>query len=591
MRMKKNKTNVRGEDRKKSRLAGFYHVLFFSKELSGVTSKRARAFFNGRISRFFTELSKVISQASTRFFGYIFLTFGLISLAVTLGEYYLGFSSEISMVTVVIGGAFTLLSVPFLIKDRPTNVMLQNFPLTDFILFEFFTVNRVLKNDARIKIPPILGVIVGIIPAVCGYFYSIENVVIIIVAVLFFAVSMVSPEFPILFSLLFLPYLDVVPYSSETLALISVVALISFMRKALVGKRVYAFELHDVILLIFAALLVISSFVDGSYESEKWGWIYVSVLFSYIPLSNMIVNRRLALRVTNAISLSMLPVAIWAIAEYVIAIVRGEHHPSSSILSSPEELCAFLTVGMILATLFAMERGEARGKAAYVTLLGVYAAALITTECVPVLVVLLLCAPAYVIIRSLSMPRELLVIIAFLPCALYFLPDTVLENISSFFFAMPDLVEMKADFLEALRTFKDNLIFGIGTDGITDLGHSTTSNFLVEIACDFGIISAVAFGVMFLLKLRQLSVFSIYRSSSNVSNFIAMGTLSAFALVAFGAFFNIFADISIFYLFFATVAISTASLRISKRDHDDRLGYYGDQRSSDSSAVDVLLRN
>ena len=86
-------------------------------------------------------------------------------------------------------------------------------------------------------------------------------------------------------------------------------------------------------------------------------------------------------------------------------------------------------------------------------------------------------------------------------------------------------------------------------------------------------------------------MYSIYRSSSNVSNFISMGNLAAFSLVALGVFHNIFADLEVVYLFITAIGVSSAAIRISKRDHDDRLSYYGDQRSTDSSAVDVLLRH
>jgi hypothetical protein len=69
-----------------------------------------------------------------------------------------------------------------------------------------------------------------------------------------------------------------------------------------------------------------------------------------------------------------------------------------------------------------------------------------------------------------------------------------------------------------------------------------------------------------------------------------MSALAVFALICFGTFANVFADITVYYLFFSVFGVLSATLRIAKKEHDDRLGYYGDSRSADSSVIDIRLR-
>ncbi len=589
--MKTKKKKIKGNKRDaREKISKVNNFLFFAKDISGVTSKRFRAFLNGKVMRIFTRIAKTISNTASRFFGVAMLTFGLAAILINLVKYYFKFTAEINIPHLIIAGVFVLLSVPFLISELPVAEAFQKNKVTDFILFEFFALNRATRNESIHTLHPLFGIILGAIPAVCAYFFPLEFVVLGIIGVLFFAISMISPEFPILFSLVTLPYLDLVPYSGEILALVSLLAFFSFARKVLIGKRVYSFELCDVLLIAFAVMIVVSSLVHGAILSERNAFILASFILAYIPLSNIIVNRRLAICAVNAIIVSMLPVAVGAIADYAISILKGAHAPADFIFGNSAVLAAFLLCAVVLTGFFIIERTHNGIKALYMAVLGIYLAALIATECVPVILVLLLAFPAYLVIRSLSLPRELLLFIAALPCAIFFLPDAVLENISQSFFAMPDFLEIKADITASFILFKRHIFFGIHPENEAAAGAIYGGNSVSWLLCSFGVFAAAVFFVGMIFRLRRNTVYSIYRSSSNVSHFVSMGNLAAFGLVTLGMIYNVFSDPGVFYMFFATMGISAAALRISKRDHDDRLGYYGDQSSMDSSAIDVIVR-
>ena len=100
----------------------------------------------------------------------------------------------------------------------------------------------------------------------------------------------------------------------------------------------------------------------------------------------------------------------------------------------------------------------------------------------------------------------------------------------------------------------------------------------------------LAFVLILVARFRQLSVFSNYLSSSGLRDLVELTAVAVLSLLAFGSFHDVLADPSIFYLFFIVFAVYAAAQRISKFDYEERLAYYGDQRSCDSSVIDVTIR-
>jgi hypothetical protein len=67
------------------------------------------------------------------------------------------------------------------------------------------------------------------------------------------------------------------------------------------------------------------------------------------------------------------------------------------------------------------------------------------------------------------------------------------------------------------------------------------------------------------------------------------GALAIFGIFSIGMTADVFSDITVYLLFISIFGILSASLRISKTEHIDRLSYYGDQRSPDSSDINVRI--
>ena len=62
-----------------------------------------------------------------------------------------------------------------------------------------------------------------------------------------------------------------------------------------------------------------------------------------------------------------------------------------------------------------------------------------------------------------------------------------------------------------------------------------------------------------------------------------------FSLIAFGMVNYIWSDISAYYLFWCIFGIGSASLRVAKRDYDDKVIYYEETSAFDSSVIDIEI--
>jgi hypothetical protein len=568
----------------------FYRALFSERNGASHSSRRSRSVASFRPIKLVGSAVQSAAYASTRAYGWFLLSFGLVSLFLHLAAYYFSSSPSEELSQLVIGAIFAVLSIPLMIIDMPMCQALQRFPLTDYLLFEFFSIKR-LGEDKRRKSPrSIIGMIAGIVPAIFGFFFPMESVVFVLVALLVVTVSFVSPEFPFLLMLMLVPYAGALEYTDELLVAISLLSMCSFFAKVMLGKRHYSIDVSDICIIVFATVILVFGVIGGGHDSTRISMVLVALSLGYIPASNIVVNRRLADCAIDAIIFSSLPISVVAIAQYITALVLGERAPASSLMSSPYILATYLSVAIALVAFSISDARGALKRGIYIAFLPVLNAALIATECLPVLIVLLLMLLARSIVRSRRAHKELLILLAAVPSLLFLLPTSALVGISSLSPMSTTLVELRAEFLKALDSFGHNIIVG---DGAADLSGNSSGmlfNTALGLGCRFGIFAVIVLFVVCIIRLRQDTAYSAFLKSSQLFVFSNMTTVAMFAMAACGWFCDVFADLGLYCLFFALFGLNTSALRISRSEHEEREWYFRDQKDVDSSTVDVFLR-
>jgi O-antigen ligase len=113
---------------------------------------------------------------------------------------------------------------------------------------------------------------------------------------------------------------------------------------------------------------------------------------------------------------------------------------------------------------------------------------------------------------------------------------------------------------------------------------------LLEIACEAGIISLVAFVLIYVIRVRHLGIYRPYVKKSSVSKISSYTTAVTVVLMVYGAFNYIWADMTMYYLFWCIFGLGSAALRVAKSEFDDRIAYFSDGSTEDTSSIDISIR-
>ena len=569
----------------KKEIPQFYNVLFFSKDLSGLSPKALRFFLSGRIARFIDGVGASIAYSSTRLFGACFLSFGILSLIINLLTFYFtpAEARDLDIVALAVASVFALLAIPLMLVDKPMCRALQEFLPTNLLFFEFLSIRRLPNNDA-VKVPKaFVGIIAGVLFACLTVFVPVVWVVIATVGVVFTIISFVSPELPFIALLISVPYISGTSFSAVLIAALSLLSFLAFMRKVLFGKITCAFGISDVIVLGFIAVMIVMGIIRGGAESTYLSVRYSLISLAYFPAANIIVNRRLANRAINAVIISSIPIAIGAIVSYTVGAIEGIALPVSVTMLSPAYLAVYLAVVLMFAVFYLIDSHSVYKRPLGISLAVLLALALITTECIPVFILAIVLIPGILIVKNTRLPEDLITIVGVAPLLVFLLPDSLLIWVSSSLRFTPTLAEIKHGALDSLGVMWQNLLVGIGAG---DVAHG---NAILGIGVRFGIFALVMVAVFLLIRFRQIRVYTRFVRNSSISELSYLTTAAMLVILVMGCFFDLMQDNSLFCLIITVFGMSTAALRVSKKDYDERVGYFNDQNDRDSSVADVIL--
>ena len=571
----------------------FESRVFDSREFSGIGLAGTMRLLKGRFSKFINYLGRSVAYTSVRSYGCFALAFGLMTLFLHLGEYYFAENPSIIFSSLIIGAVLTIVGIPLLFFDKPMCIALQDMAVTDFLFFEFFSIKRMHRiNDSSSPVPPVLALFLGFIPAVIAFFVPPYIVLLVLVLSAALIVAFISPEFPMIFSLLVLPYTFFIPNADVVLAILSAVSFVSFGGKVILGKRVYNFRIYDAVITFIFVMMLVSGIVSSRENSFVDSVLLVAIMHGYFPAANLIVNRRLADCAVNALTVSSVPVCILAIIEFFIELPGGVEPPSystpgiSSVFENQPALASFLLICGVFTFGFAQEKTHRGKKIAVYGVFALILATLLLTLDVGVLVAIVFALFAYAAITTKKIPVDLALIFVVIAHLVFLIPAGFLDTISTFFGMERSFSELLSGASVGLGTFLSNALIGVGAGS----EQAAESNLLLGVGVAFGASVLIAFVLLIVLRLRHISYYRTFVRNSPVKTTLRMSQLALVCILVYGAYYSVLSEISILYVFSVTFGIGTAMLNIAKNEHDDRMGYYGQLTSFDSAELDVALR-
>ena len=342
---------------------------FSDKVLVGAGYTYSKKVLNSKIIKLFTKIKDALCYAHVKSYGIFLLTLGLTTLLVHFGEYYFMDFAATPTAAIVAGAVITVASLPLLFFDAPLVGAIQKWRLASALLFDTLCIKKMTSLPSGKHFDrPIIPVTVGILIASLGFLFSLPAVGLVILALVFIALSLASPEFALMTTLLALPFIPSVPHSTFILASMVAVSLLSFISKVMLGKRFLHFEQYDAVLLIFMLFILVSGVFNKGFVSFEKSLALIVIAAVYFLVSNVIVNRRLAENAVKIIVISSVPASLVGFVFYFVAPSRAEWLDpmfsaditarAYSTFGNPNVYAAFLIVATIFSLAMAIDKGE-----------------------------------------------------------------------------------------------------------------------------------------------------------------------------------------------------------------------------------------
>ncbi len=570
---------------------------FFTREISGSVTQRLKRIHSTQFFRFTKAVSDLISHISTRVYGTAMLCFGLVGALM----YFLGFSADESITTPVLGILIAGLAIPFLLTDNPLPIFLQDFGPTDFLFFEYFCMKRHSATESTKSFPIFAAMAIGVIPAILSAFIPMWQIALAIAVLICVYIGMASPEFVFLTSLLCLPYVRFLPRSEIILSVAIVIAMISFVRKVLYGRRVFHLEQYDIILGVMLLFILISGIFVKGVESFGGSVKMIVLAIGYILAGNIITNRRLAELSANSIIISGAVSSLISIGQVVTTLVNLGIETTQAdiafVLARQDGVAVFLMAALVFAVGM-IKQSLNKTRSAFIISAALCLVALVISGEFLAITSLILALGAYFVIKSNRIPALLLPLLLGVSVAVLLLPDFILNVIFTYSPSVISVEDLFEVWRSCLEVMSENLAIGIGigTESFAEemaaigiFGHPDSSNLFIELGLEAGILTPMCFLLLLITRLRHRSLQYLYVRNSHIERISNLSGVCLFAFLAFGMVNYIWSDISAYYLFWCIFGIGSASLRVAKRDYDDKVIYYEETSAFDSSVIDIEI--
>ncbi len=567
---------------------------FFSRALTG--SMNGRRISSNKLFDAIRFIVRRLLSTSVRVYGTMLLIFGSLTALVSIATNYFSFDGSSSS-ALITGIVLTFIGIIFTFSESSVGTFSEKFFLTDYIFFEFFCIKRMQKSSEEKGLSPFFGIIAGVALGALGLLIHPVRAVLSLALILFILVSFASPEFSFLLTLLVLPYTGLIANTTYVLAALVIITFLSFLRKVISGKRVYVFEKYDFLIGIMIIFVLISGiFIKGMESFESSVMIFIGAL-GYILASNLVTNRRLADRVSAAVAYSSLPASLYAVITYIIGVSDGRYEYSGEGFYSSAVFGAYLTVAILFTLSLFKEAKYKAEEGACVIIFLVQLLALICTASFMAALALLLGLICHSVIKSHKLSGVFILLLVLSPYLLFLLSDNILESEIISLIIGKDAPELKALWRASLDMFAESPFIGIGmgsasfSEEIVKYGISSenSSNIFLEIACEAGVFALIFFALVLLECLRHRSRYRSYVRVSQVRTVSSTAMIALIAMIIYGSVNYIWQNSAVCCLFFCIFGLGSATLRISKREYDDRIIYYNDVVSPESSDIDVQI--
>ena len=366
-----------------------------------------------------------------------------------------------------------------------------------------------------------------------------------------------------------------------------ILTLLSYLLKLMVGKRRFAFDTTDLLVLLFALAMLLSGLFSraGIAEGGKAAGIAtVLTVGGYLLAANLLVTRRMLLLFSRGILFTAALLALVGIFRTVLALTSPVWMTHETVLFVTTRFDAIFPnndvhasyILLLFPLLLGVMAETRRARWRYLPTLLLLLAALVLTLSATALISLLFSLLFFALLLSRSHARWLILLVAILPNILILLPTATLHELVSLlsFLGNEELL------LAHIAAWKQGLLllvrypFGIG------MGHgqevltalfgegATAENLGLHLAAEMGLPTLLVFLILLVAVLRGSLALRKLESENRFRIFSVGATASVFSFLVFGVASYPFASPAILLLFFLVLGLLTAARRVANEEEE-----------------------
>ena len=367
--------------------SGFLYNLFKKRK----QRLRERATFShiyekSLINKKMAQWSHAIIHSQLRVLGVGMIFFALSIIAVTVLKWFVdhnivfatlfsngfaGFFEKLSEIndpeiykTLVLGIVVAGFSIPLIISKKEFGESLITGKLTRFIVVDILNLNPTMfeRYSDSLEGNYLSASLFAISAGLLTYIFRPLTMILVLCVAILFLLTMSFPEIGIIFLIMILPFANIFPSSYQTVLLVIILGFttLGFIFKLSRAKRILRFELIDVLVMSFGALLFFGGIFTYGDRASFWSAeLYFVFFLIYFLIVNMYIGKSSIYRAFKILVTTSMIVAI-------VGIIRGgildESMVDATIFESmPGRVSAFLgnpnTLGAYFAIVFPIVLG------------------------------------------------------------------------------------------------------------------------------------------------------------------------------------------------------------------------------------------
>ena len=568
---------------------------FFCRSFSGTVTPAMLHSSKHGILKIFNTVSKRIQYMSTKALGAAMLAFGIVTVILSFLADYGSATGEAATISFIIGVAMSLVAIPLLLSDGTFAYIFQNSKILDKILFDFLCINKVPRNDNVKSVHIALTAVIGALLGLLGYFIPVWWVIFTVLVAVFVYLAFGSPEFSFFSTFFLLPYISHIPYGQFVLVSLVLLSVVSFTRKVLTGKRVYSFEQYDAAVLFIAILILVSGVFAKGNNGVVTACVSASATLGYFISSNVITNRRLADCMLVAITLSSVAPAVISFCE-AISVISGDGIGAllsagvSSVFPDTVAYAVFILV-TLACTMALIGQSDGFTKMLYILAILINIGALVACAEPFALLAFVIGLAVYIVLNlRKSWSGSATFMLVTLPYAVLLIITLVNPETLS----LGALTKLGGESLGAVLY---HIVSGIGTGadsfaaalGDAAQGYGSPGNIFISIGLSFGIFALAAFIIILVIRVKHRTMYHGYIKHSEISMISPVIAVATVSVIVLGTARGVFDSLSSYYLFWCVFGAGSATLRVAKKEYDEREMYFEDAIDSESSVADVKI--